>query len=236
MSDKFQLKRPDSLSKIAEDQIRNGIVNGTYRLGEKLQEVRLSDAMGISKTPIREALAALNLRGLVQIFPQRGAFVFSLSQDEVEQLCRYRMILEAAAMDAAMDENPTGLIKELTDIVAKMADAREANAFERYLALDADFHNAFFKYGGNDYLRSGYQKVSDIFSTMRTHLSRRPERTAKSFAEHEAIVAHLRAGKVSSARTVLRRQITRGERSYSDLGGTDAGDTVKQNQSPMVGK
>ena len=60
MSDKFQLKRPDSLSKIAEDQIRNGIVNGTYRLGEKLQEVRLSDAMGISKTPIREALAALN--------------------------------------------------------------------------------------------------------------------------------------------------------------------------------
>ncbi len=56
-----------------------------------------------------------------------------------------------------------------------------------------------------------------MVQTMRTHLSRRSERTAKSFAEHEAILMHLREGKIKAAKTVLKRQITRGERSYSDL-------------------
>lgn len=66
-------------------------------------------------------------------------------------------------------------------------------------------------------VRFTYQKVSDIVRTMRTHLSKRPERTAKSFEEHEAIKTHLKEGKVKAAKTVMKRQITRGERSYSDL-------------------
>lgn len=211
-----QIKRPDSLSKIAENHIRKSIVRGDFRLGESLQEARLSTAMGISKTPIREALAALKLQGLVKIIPQRGAFVFTLSQDAVVQLCQYRLILETAAMDQALSENPSALLDELEDIVAKMADAREADEFEQYLELDADFHDAFFTHSGNAYLQEGYQKVSDIVRTMRTHLSKRPERTAKSFEEHKAISALLREGKAKAAKTVLKRQITRG-RAYSDL-------------------
>ena len=62
MAETLQIKRPDSLSKIAEDHIRKGIVRGNFQLGETLQESKLSTAMGISKTPIREALAALKLQ------------------------------------------------------------------------------------------------------------------------------------------------------------------------------
>jgi DNA-binding GntR family transcriptional regulator len=219
MSDIIQLKRPDSLRKIAEEHIRKCIVNGTFSLGEKLQEAKLSKAIGISKTPIREALAALKLQGLVQIIPQRGAFVFDLSQESVEQLCQYRLILETAAMAQALDANSTALLAELEDLVSKMSEARKVDAFEEYLELDADFHNAFFIHCGNSYLEDGYQNVSDIVRTMRTHLSKRPDRTLKSFEEHSAITKHLREGKLKSANTVLKRQITRGERSYSDLMG-----------------
>ncbi|OXT02992.1 GntR family transcriptional regulator [Notoacmeibacter marinus] len=219
MADPLQIKRPDSLSKIAENHIRQGILRGTFGLGEPLPEVKLSIAMGISKTPIREALAALNLQGLVQIVPQRGAFVFSLSEEDVVQLCRFRLILETAAMDQAIDLNPAALLDELGDIVGRMSKAQMADAFDQYLDLDADFHDAFFKHCGNSYLREGYRKVSDIVRTMRTHLSKRPERTAKSFEEHAAIATHLSDGKMKSAKNVLKRQITRGERSYSDLTG-----------------
>jgi DNA-binding GntR family transcriptional regulator len=221
MVDTLHIKRPDSLSKIAEDHIRQGIIRGTFRLGESLQEVKLSAAMGISKTPIREALAALNLQGLVQIIPQRGAFVFSLSESDVVQLCRYRLILETAAMDLALAQNSSALLRELDEIVVKMSKARGVDAFDQYLELDADFHDAFFKYCGNSYLREGYQKVSDIVRTMRTHLSKRSERTAISFNEHKAITTLLSEGKVKSAKNVLKRQITRGERSYSDLVGVE---------------
>ncbi len=213
----LHIKRPDSLSKIAEEHIRQSIVTGSFQLGESLQEAKLSKAMGVSKTPIREALAALNLQGLVRIIPQRGAFVFSLSRDDVLQLCQYRFILESNALEQAVEENHAVLLDALGDIVSKMSVAQQSGAFERYLELDAEFHDAFFQHSGNIYLRDGYQRVSDIVKTMRTHLSARPDRTEKSFQEHEAILLRLREGNIAAATDVLKRQINRGERSYSDL-------------------
>lgn len=217
MVDEVQIKRPKSLSKIAESYIRENIVKGGFELGTPLQEVKLAAAIGISKTPIREALAALKLQGLVQIIPQRGAFVFTLTQEDVVQLCQFRLVLENAALDQAFEQNAQALITELEDLLDKMSVARAAGAFEQYLELDAEFHDAFFRHCGNGYLRDGYQKVGDIVRTMRAHLSKRPKRTEKSFREHEAIIAHLKLGKVKAAKTVLKRQITRGERAYSDL-------------------
>ena len=110
-----QLKRPDSLSKIAEETIRDSIVRGIFRLGEPLQEAKLSAELGISKTPIREALAALKLQGLVQIFPQRGAFVFTLSQARVVQLCQYRLVLENAALDLSLGSDPKAFLASLSE-------------------------------------------------------------------------------------------------------------------------
>jgi DNA-binding GntR family transcriptional regulator len=221
LKDALHIKRPDSLSKIAKDHIRRGIVTGEFALGESLQEVKLVSALGISKTPIREALAALKLQGLVNIIPQRGAFVFTLTKKDVIQLCRFRLILETAALDQALDEQPLALLHELEEIISKMSLALECDEFEQYLELDADFHDAFFDHCSNNYLRAGYQKVSDIVRTMRSHLSTRPERTVKSFEEHRAIVTFLREGNVKKANSVLKKQITRGERSYSDLTGIE---------------
>jgi DNA-binding GntR family transcriptional regulator len=221
MTEIMRIKRPDSLSKIAEERIRKGIIKGAFRLGESLQEAKLSEVLGISKTPIREALAALKLQGLVEIIPQRGAFVFSLSQDDVVELCQYRLFLETAALERAINVSRDAFLAALGDIVTQMAAARSADSFELYLELDAEFHDTFFSCCGNHYLQEGYQKVGDIVRTMRTHLSKQSERTEKSFAEHEAIVTHLDEGRFDTALAVLKRQITRGERSYSDLIGAN---------------
>lgn len=217
MSEVLKIKHPKSLSKIAEEHIRAGIVNGVFRLGESLQEAKLSEALGISKTPIREALAALKLQGLVQIVPRHGAFVFTLSKEDVVQLCQFRLLLETAAMEQAFYNERGDLLEGLQKIVSQMAVARQENAFELYMELDARFHDVFFEFCGNNYLLEAYQKVGDIVRTMRTHLSKRSDRTEKSFNEHEAILVHLNDGKIKSAATVLKRQVTRGERAYSDL-------------------
>jgi DNA-binding GntR family transcriptional regulator len=213
----IQIKRPNSLSKIAEDHIRESIVRGRFRMGESLLEVKLSDAMGISKTPIREALSALNLQGLVQIIPQRGAFVFSLSKQEIVELCQFRLLLETAALDQSFAKSPMALRTELENIVMKMATARDTGAFEHYLDLDSDFHDAFFNHCGNHYLCEGYNKVSDIVKTMRTYLSKTKDRITKSFEEHQAITGLLKDGKLKAAKTVLKTQITRGDRASADL-------------------
>ena len=213
----MQIERPNSLSKIAEDHIRECIIRGRFRMGESILEVKLSDSLGISKTPIREALSALNLQGLVQIIPHRGAFVFSLSKQEIVELCQYRLLLETAALDQSFAKYSTTLVTELENILIKMTTARNVGAFQDYLDLDTDFHDAFFNHCGNFYLCEGYNKVSDIIKTMRTYLSKSKDRITKSFEEHQAITELLKDGKLKSAKTLLKKQITRADRAYPDL-------------------
>ena len=212
-----QLKRPDSLSKIAEETIREGIVRGTFRLGEPLQEAKLSSELGISKTPIREALTALKLQGLVEIFPQRGAFVFTLSQARVFQLCRYRIVLENAALDLSLACDRKAFLDSLSETLREMTIARERKDFQTYLDQDSEFHETFFRHCGNAYLADGYKKVGDVVRTMRTYLSLRPHRTDKSFEEHESILQFLEARDIDAAKAVLETQIKRGEHAYQDL-------------------
>jgi DNA-binding GntR family transcriptional regulator len=153
----------------------------------------------------------------VHIFPQRGAFVFTLSENDVVQLCRYRTILESAALDLALELDREGFLAALEKVLDAMVEARAEDNFQLYLDLDADLHDVFFKFSGNDYLIDAYKKVGDIVGTVRTHLSKRPYRTDKSFNEHKSIIELLRDGDVDAAKVVLATQITRGERAYSDL-------------------
>lgn len=226
-----QFKRPESLKKLAEVQIREGIIRGRFRLGEPLPEAKLADELGISRTPIREALGALHLQGLVKIFPQRGAFVFTLSREDIEHLCRYRTILEFNAVDLAIERDRRAFLLDLERVLSEMSAARSIDDFERYLDLDAEFHDTFFNFSGNAYLKDGYQKVGDIVRTIRTYLSRGPSRTDKSFAEHEDIIKFLMIGQLGPAKEVLKRQITRGERAYAELTNTSPSRFLLPNSS-----
>ena len=203
---------------MATEAIRTAIIQGEFKLGASLSEAELSKWLEISKTPIREALAALRLRGLVEFVPQRGAFVFCLSAEDVTQLCRYRYMLESRAFDLAVRRDCAALIGDLERINLAMTDALQNGALGDYLKLDADFHDAFFWQCGNEFLHNGYRTVRDMVATLRTHLSQRPERTDKSFQEHQCILAFTKAGQMAKAKAVLRKQITRGERAYADLG------------------
>lgn len=215
----MQLERPKSLSALATEQIRRAIIQGEFALGASLSEAALSKSLTISTTPIREALAVLRLQGLVEFVPHKGAFVFCLSPGEVKQLCDYRYMLETNALDMAVALNLEPLIFDLTQICTGMVDALKANELTKYLQLDANFHEAFFYHCENDFLHDGYATVRDIVATMRTHLSKRPDRTAKSYAEHGSILDAVKSGRLIKAKSILKKQITRGERAYADLSG-----------------
>ena len=89
------IERPESLTESAVKRLRHAIVSGDFELGQPLSERQLADTLEISKTPVREAMAQLRREGLVRILPQRGAFVFTLSQQEVVEICELREALEA---------------------------------------------------------------------------------------------------------------------------------------------
>jgi DNA-binding GntR family transcriptional regulator len=87
------LTRPKSLTDLAHDSIRQLIVGGELPMGAQLSEATLAAQLGISKTPVREALLRLRADGLIDIQPQRGTFVFSLTPRQVEEICVFREVV-----------------------------------------------------------------------------------------------------------------------------------------------
>ncbi len=211
-----RIKAPDSLCDIAAKAIREAIIAGQYGLGEAISENSLSELLGISKTPIREALSNLRHEGLVTIVPRKGTFVFTMGVDEVAQLGFYRFALESTALELAVERHETDLRTSLRSICAAMTAAREAGRTREYLKLDGRFHDAIVERCDNLYLIEGYQAITGRTAALRTHLSRHPTHTDKSMKEHIVMVEKLEHGDLAGATTVLRQHVTRGERTYAD--------------------
>ncbi len=211
------LRRPIALADTAAGTIRRAIIEGEFALGDPLPETLLSKKLGISKTPIREALSLLKKEGLVVSISQRGSFVFTLTIDCIHQLCAYRYAIETLAIDMALAHAEDQLISDLGQVCENMEQAHSEGDFHAYLELDSAFHDAFFANSGNGYLKASYQAISSKIATIRTHLSRGHSRTDLSLKEHLKIYEHLRSGNVRSACSILKKQIFRGHEVYPEL-------------------
>jgi len=210
------LKRPQSLRELALEHLRTSIVNGTLKMGQVLSERIISDELGVSKSPVREALAQLRDEGLVTIEPQKGAKVFTLSNEEVAQICDFRQAIETAACELALTRNPEGLADDLEQVVAKMEDARKKGRIATYLALDTTFHELIFKHCQNDYLSASYSRYGGKIAALRTHLSDLPQHTKLSFDEHKLLAKAVRKRDEKKIRRLLAEHIDRTRHVYSN--------------------
>jgi DNA-binding GntR family transcriptional regulator len=209
------IERPRSLTETVLARLRESIVSGDLELGSALSERVLALKLGVSKTPVREALAQLRLEGLVRIFPQRGAYVFTLSAREVVEICEFRRTLEVAALRFAAERRPQELIADLKAVVADMEQARAAKDTKAYLRADTRFHQAFFRHCGNGYLVDTYELHVGKIAALRTHLAGKPLHTEMSYAEHVRITELVAHGRLAEALGVLDDHIGRTRSTYS---------------------
>lgn len=210
------LKRPQSLRELALDHLRRNIVNGNLKMGQILSERGISEELGVSKSPVREALAQLRDEGLVTIEPQKGAKVFSLSNEEVEQICDFRQAIETAAFELAIARNPEELANDMDDVVEKMAEAQNKGKIATYLALDTTFHDLIFKHCQNDYLAASYERYEGKIAALRTHLSDLPQHTQLSFDEHKKLAQAVRKKDEKKIRRLLAEHIDRTRQVYAN--------------------
>jgi DNA-binding GntR family transcriptional regulator len=209
------IQRPASLAEIALQQIRTAIVEGTLPLGSALSEGQLAASLGISKTPVREALAQLRMEGLVTIVPQSGTFVFTLSATEVIEICELRQTLETAALRLSIERNRTRLIEGLAEVCAGMDKVRAAGDEQAYLRLDSAFHEQLFANCGNRYLAEAYARIVPKVAALRTHLATRPDHTRMSHEEHKKILAAIRREEEREVMAILDRHIERTRSAYT---------------------
>ncbi len=141
---------PSTLRNHIQRKIRERILDGTFKPGDRLNESHLAREFNSSRIPVREALSQLQEQGLVMSLERRGMFVIKLSETEVQQINSMRIILEAEAMKLARANMTPEIMAELQDLVAQM-DAWEGPLADA-AALDRRFHAVIWRAAGNPYL------------------------------------------------------------------------------------
>jgi DNA-binding GntR family transcriptional regulator len=215
-----KLQRARTLTEQAADEIRARIIRGNFQLGEALSENTLAAELGVSKTPVREALLQLKLEGLVDIQPQRGSFVFQMSAQEVIELSELREILETAAALRSLERDPKGVTRALTAIVDRMKVAIDRGDFPAYRDLDAEFHQTLVDHCGNEFLKESFAGITFRVQALRTRLSVDSALNSTSLDEHDQILARLKAGDAAGLRDVLCEHIFGTKRLYVETLGS----------------
>ncbi len=210
MTTALRLKRPVLLTELAVERLRAAIVDGELALGEQVSEALLAQRLGVSKTPVREALLRLKADGLVEIHPQRGTFVFRLDAAQVGQLCRYRATIETAALREAMAAQPAAMLGELAGRVAAMKKAERARDQKALARLDMEFHWQFFAHCPNAYLLAGYEVIRWQLVALR---HRAP--IANAWASHEVLVEALARPDIDAACRLLVDHVCENEGRYT---------------------
>ena len=199
-----KLKIPTNLTSLAYKSIKGYILEGRLDEDSRLTEEFLSGQLGISKSPIREALNRLEAEGLIRIEARRGAYLRSFSNKEVEDLYDVREALEAHAVRTATVR--PALIKELRSSVKRQRGYLKANDRTRYIDEDVNFHAAIARATGNARLCSILENVQN-----QIWLFRRKTYDLSSSAApgvHDALIEALGKDDRDEAEKVMRRHVS----------------------------
>jgi DNA-binding GntR family transcriptional regulator len=216
MGSSLRLERPQLLTEMVADRIREAIVRGELKLGEQVSEAQLAQRMEVSKTPVREALLRLKAEGLVEVHPQRGTYVFRLDPEQVGQLCRYRVMVETAALREAMATDAPALAADMAELVAEMKKGERARALQALARIDMAFHWLVFAHCSNGYLRAGYEVIRSQLVALR---HRSP--ITNAVASHQVLVDAVAAGDARRATTLLTEHVLENEPRYRAACGGD---------------
>ena len=219
----MKIERPKSLTGLVVDELRARILDGRLRLGEALSENVLAADLGISKTPVREALLQLKLERLVDVLPQRGTYVFRLARDEVVMISELREMLELPAAAAAIERNHAALVARMTEIYQDMSKAYKAGDNAGYRARDGELHQAIVDLCDNPYLSNAYNQVGFRIQALRSRLADEMSLNRASYKDHGEMLKLVKARKVEELQSLLRAHIRQTMHSYLEvLGDRDA--------------
>ncbi len=188
-------------------QLEQEIIDGVIRPGDELDERRLAERFGVSRTPIREALRRLGVERLIELRPRRSAIVRSLTAQNLAQMFEVLSGLESFAVECAarrMNQQQIEQLRSIHEETAAIVDACDRDGFDR---LNYQFHQAIYRGAGNPYLLEQLEGLRTKLAPYRRWLLRRLDRMRQSHNEHAVILEAIEAGDGARAATEMRRHI-----------------------------
>ena len=132
------------LREVVFEALRDAIVSRILEPGERLMEVQLAEAMGVSRTPVREAIRRLELEGFVVMIPRRGAYVAQLSLKDIADAFEIRGALEGLAAGLAAERATEDDIEELGRLLVRMSECLDSGDTKKAVDMDIEFHEKLY--------------------------------------------------------------------------------------------
>lgn len=199
-------KQPPAADRVY-DHVKRAVLERRYEGGTLLTEGELGEAVGVSRTPVREALLRLQVEGLIRLYPKKGALVLPVSLQEIADVVETRQLVETHATRKAVPA-PPGLIARLEELLEQQKQQAADGDLAQAAVTDRTFHAEIVRSGGNEILSRLYDQLRDRqlrmgVAVMHAH----PDRIAKTLTEHEEILAALRAGDAEAAVAIVHRHV-----------------------------
>ncbi|MGI6668203.1 MAG: GntR family transcriptional regulator [Acetivibrionales bacterium] len=169
------------LREIIFDTLREAIIAGELKPGERLMEVQLAEKMGVSRTPVREAIRKLELEGLVEMLPRKGARVAHLSEKEIMDVLEVRATLDGLASSLSALRITDSEKKELKNVLAQFIVCVERNNLQGSIKKDVEFHDVIYRSSRNN-------KLIQISNNLREQVQRYRVIYIKDYSSSEELV------------------------------------------------
>ena len=172
------------LRDVVFNTLRNAILTGELSPGERLMEIKLADKLGVSRTPIREAIRKLELEGLVVNTPRKGAEVANISAEDLRDVLEVRRSLEVLAIRLACDKMTEETLELLHENIDAFKHSINAKATSDIASVDVSFHDIIYKSTGNNRLIQILNNISEQMYRYRFEYIKNKEAWNRLVEEH----------------------------------------------------
>ncbi|MBE5922323.1 MAG: GntR family transcriptional regulator [Lachnospiraceae bacterium] len=205
------------LREVVFQTLRNAIIRGELKPGERLLEIQLSEMLGVSRTPIREAIRKLELEGLVVMEPRKGATVASITAQDLTDVLEVRRVLESLAAELASKKRTEEDVSQLAELHEQMQNEENIKDLHKLANLDETFHDILYRATGNQRLFQMINQLREQLYWYRLAYVKSEEARKNVFAEHLEILEALKNQDVKAAKKAMKLHIVNQEKAILKL-------------------
>ena len=205
------LSPPIDITNITEKvylYLKNAIIDGTYLPGAKLTNRKLQTELGVSQTPIKDALLMLAGEGMVEISSQRGTFVKKVARKDLLEILDTRLLLETGAVDLLIPDITEEVLSDIKRCYRETLIEPDKFSYRLFMGKDGQFHLSIIAQTNNRTLTDIYSKLNAHMHTVRFRSPEKVrERLPETNSEHEKILNAINDRNAAQAKSVIRKHL-----------------------------
>jgi DNA-binding GntR family transcriptional regulator len=207
----IQLDSYQPLREVVCETLRDAVRRGILQPGERLMEIQLAEDLGVSRTPVREAIRKLEMEGYVIMMPRRGTYVADLSIRDINEVFEIRTSLESLASGLAAERINEDELEKLQRLLVEIGAYIKSGDMDSIVRTDTEFHDLLYQASRNSRLVGIISNLREQLTRFRTTSMSFPGRLKATLEEHRKIVEAIAQGDEKAARKAAEHHMEKSE-------------------------